>query len=72
MIRAGDSAGAAEQARAVLAVVPDSYQAFELLGEALAAAGQTSDARAAFQSAIDLKPARSDRKRIEGKRNALP
>jgi predicted negative regulator of RcsB-dependent stress response len=41
--------------------------ALELLGDARAQQSLTADARSAYQAALDLKPERSDRKRIEAK-----
>jgi tetratricopeptide (TPR) repeat protein len=63
LLEAKDPAGAAEQAQQVR----DNAAAYELLGDARMAQSLVSDARTAYRAALDLKPERADRKRIEGK-----
>ncbi|MEO5926758.1 MAG: tetratricopeptide repeat protein [Bryobacteraceae bacterium] len=64
LLATGDSAGAAEQAQQIGTENP---AALELLGDARAKQSLNADARSAYQSALDLKPERADRKRIEAK-----
>jgi protein O-mannosyl-transferase len=64
LLSTGDSAGAAEQAQQA---GTENTAALELLGDARAKQSLNSDARAAYQSALALKPERADRKRIENK-----
>ncbi len=67
LLESGDAAGAADEARQALQSSPENFQVYEQLGDAEAAAGRMAEAQAAYQSALDLKPARADRKRIERK-----
>jgi tetratricopeptide (TPR) repeat protein len=60
----GDVAEAASQAQQAGS---ESFLALELLGDARAKQALNADARTAYQAALDLKPERADRKRIENK-----
>jgi tetratricopeptide (TPR) repeat protein len=67
LLASGDAAGAADQAQQALQANRENFAAYEQLGDARAAQQLNGDARTAYQAALDLKPERSDRKRIEAK-----
>jgi tetratricopeptide (TPR) repeat protein len=64
LLSTGDTAGAASEAQQAGA---ENIAALELLGDTRVKQSLNADASAAYQAALDLKPERADRKRIEGK-----
>jgi len=68
LLSTGDSAGAASETQLA---GPENSVALELLGDARVKQSLNADARTAYQSALDLKPERPDRKRIENKLKAI-
>jgi tetratricopeptide (TPR) repeat protein len=67
LLVANDPAGAADQAQQALQANRENFAAYEALGDARAAQQLGADARTAYQAALDLKPERADRKRLESK-----
>ena len=64
LLSTGDLAGATNEAQKAGS---ENVAALELLGDARTKQSLVSDASSAYQAALDLKPERADRKRIEGK-----
>jgi len=67
LAKTGDRDGALEQLRQALKQASQDPELFERVGDVEAAGRRFDDARAAYQSALALKPARGTRKRIENK-----
>src|SRR5580658_1122328 len=67
LAKTGDRDGALDQLRQVTKQDSRDPDLFERIGDLEAARQHPADARAAYQSALDLKPARAERKRIENK-----
>ena len=65
--KTGDRDGALDQLRQVTKVDSQDPDLFERIGDLEAASQHPAEARAAYQSALGLKPARAARKRIENK-----
>jgi tetratricopeptide (TPR) repeat protein len=73
LIKTGDRDAALEQLRLVAkSALSGNPETWERIGDMETARQHASDARAAYLAALDLKPARRDRKRIEKKLNAIP
>jgi len=71
LVASGNAEAGAAQAQQALSASAGFFGAYEVLGDAEAARGRAAEARAAYQSALDLEPERADRKRIEGKRGKV-
>jgi tetratricopeptide (TPR) repeat protein len=67
LAKTGDRDGALDQLHQVTKQDSRNPDLFERIGDLEAARQHPADARAAYQSALDLKPARAERKRIENK-----
>ncbi len=67
LAKTGDRDGALDQLRQVTKQGSQDPELFERIGDLEAARQHSADARAAYQSALELKPARAERKRIEKK-----
>jgi protein O-mannosyl-transferase len=67
LAKTNDRDGALEQLRQVTKQDSQDPALFERIGDLEAARQHTAEARAAYQSALDLKPERAVRKRIESK-----
>lgn len=67
LAKTNDRAGALEQLREVTKQDARDPAIFERVGDLEASSSSTAEARAAYQSALNLKPERSVRKRIEKK-----
>jgi tetratricopeptide (TPR) repeat protein len=67
LAKTGDRAGALDQLHQVTKVDSQNPDLFERIGDLEAARQHPAEARAAYQSALALKPARGARKRIENK-----
>jgi tetratricopeptide (TPR) repeat protein len=68
LLTTGDFAGAASEAQQAGS---ENFAALEFLGDARAKQSLNPDARVAYQAALDLRPERADRKRIENKLKAI-
>ena len=64
-LKAGEAARAAEHLRAALAQDPGYSAAWKLLGRALAQAGDTSGAIAAYRSGIEAAQAKGDKQAVK-------
>jgi protein O-mannosyl-transferase len=67
LAKTGDRDGAIDQLRQVTKLDSQDPDLFERIGDLEAAGQHSGEARAAYQSALSLKPARAMRKRIENK-----
>ncbi len=67
LAKTGDRDGALDQLRQVTKQNAQDPDLFERIGDLEAAGQRPAEARAAYQSALNLKPARAERKRIEKK-----
>jgi len=67
LAKTGDRDGALDQLREVTKQDSHDPDLFERIGDLETARQHPAEARAAYQSALDLKPARAARKRIENK-----
>jgi predicted negative regulator of RcsB-dependent stress response len=67
LAKTNDRDGALDQLRQVTKLDSQDPALFERIGDLEAARQHTAEARAAYQSALDLKPERAVRKRIENK-----
>ncbi len=67
LAKTGDRDGALDQLRQVTKQDSQDPDLFERIGDLEAARQHPAEARAAYQSALDLKPARAARKRVENK-----
>lgn len=71
LTKTNDRAGALDQLRQVTVHDSRDPAIFERIGDLEASSNRTAEARAAYQSALDLKPERAVRKRIEKKIKGL-
>jgi Flp pilus assembly protein TadD len=71
LAKTGDRNGALDQLREVTRQGSQNPELFERIGDLEAARQHPAEARAAYQSALELKPARAERKRIENKLKSL-
>jgi tetratricopeptide (TPR) repeat protein len=70
--KGGDAEGALNELRTASTADPQNAAIFEQIGDIEAARGRTAEARAAYQSALGVKPEKTVEKRINGKLKALP
>ncbi len=71
LAKSGDVENALVELRRVSTLDPQNLNVLEQVGDLEAGRKHTSDAQAAYQAALDLKPERADRKRIANKLNSL-
>jgi tetratricopeptide (TPR) repeat protein len=71
LAKTGDAEAALQELRDVTKQDAQNPDVFEQIGDIEAARQHASEARSAYQSALDLKPERSVRKRIENKTKSL-
>jgi tetratricopeptide (TPR) repeat protein len=71
LAKSGDAENALNELRQVSKIDPQNPNVFEQIGDLEAERKNVADAKAAYQSALDLKPDRTVRKRIGNKLNAL-
>jgi predicted negative regulator of RcsB-dependent stress response len=67
LAKTNDRAGALEQLQQAAKQDMRDPELYERIGDLQAASAKPAEARAAYQSALDLKPERGVRKRIENK-----
>jgi tetratricopeptide (TPR) repeat protein len=70
--KSGDSEGALQELRELSKQEPQNSGVFEQIGDLEAARKNTTEAKAAYKSALDLAPDRDARKRIGNKLKSLP
>jgi tetratricopeptide (TPR) repeat protein len=71
LAKSGDAENALTELRRVSSLDPRNPNVFEQIGDLEAGRKHAQEARAAYQSALDLKPDRTVRKRIANKLSAL-
>jgi tetratricopeptide (TPR) repeat protein len=71
LAKAGDRDGALDQLRQVTKQNSQDPELFERIGDLEAARRHSAEARMAYRSALDLKPPRATRKRVENKLKSL-
>jgi predicted Zn-dependent protease len=72
LAKSGDSEGALQELRELAKQEPQNSSVFEQIGDAEAARQHTSEAAAAYKSALSLAPDRETRKRVNDKLKLLP
>jgi tetratricopeptide (TPR) repeat protein len=70
--KSGDSEGALQELRELSKQEPQNSGVFEQIGDVEAVRKNTTEAKAAYKSALDLAPDRDSRKRIGNKLKSLP
>jgi len=71
LAKSGDAEGALNELRQVSKTDSQNPNVFEQIGDLEAGLKRATEAKAAYQSALDLKPERGVRKRIANKLNGL-
>ena len=72
LAKSGDSEGALQELRELSKQEPQNSGVFEQIGDLEVVRKNTTEAKAAYKSALDLAPDRDTRKRISNKLKSLP